>query len=68
MGTISLEALLAVLIEREGGAIEITQQDVEDTVFDERVIVITTSQENTMVLTLQQKEDVNEYFESKATD
>lgn len=58
MDGISLEAIVAVLIEQAGGLIEITRQDVEDTQFEGRGIAVSMTDEGAMHLYL---EDLESY-------
>lgn len=61
MDGISLEAIVAVLIEQAGGLIEITQQDVEDTVFEGRGIAVSMNEEGNMHLYLEDMESYGNF-------
>lgn len=64
MESIDLRTLLAVLIEKNGGMLKITREDVENTIFDDRVIVILPGEgEDTLLLTLEKKEELDEFLE-----
>lgn len=66
---VSLESLLAIIIEANGGAVEITREQVMNTDFDGRVISVAPSLErNSIILTLEREEDLHEYYQSEEAD
>lgn len=66
-----LVALFVVLIEREGGSLEITEQEVADAMFDGRSIAIKMlegEEGRTLVLTLEREEDIDGSIEDQVTE
>lgn len=61
MDGISLEAIVAVLIEQAGGLIEITRQDVEDTTFEGRGVAVSMNEEGNMYLYLEDMESYGNF-------
>jgi hypothetical protein len=63
-----LIALFVVLIERDGGALEITEEEVADALFDGRSIavkVVEKEEGRVLVLTLEREEDIDGEVESQ---
>lgn len=64
---VSLESLLALVIEASGGSIVITRELVENTQFDGRVLAVIPDHINqTITLTLEEEEEIDEFVEGQA--